>query len=143
MTDISKLLPHRGTARMLERVESWSDAEIVALTNTHRAADNPLRCAGRLSAVHLAEYAAQAMALHGALKDRAAGRSPRAALLVAVRDLTLHRDFLDELSGELRVVAVPQVLTASSWQYSFVVTHAGETIASGRVAAIASDVTGS
>ncbi len=51
---------------------------------------NPLRLDGRLGAVHLAEFGAQAMAIHGGLKTVAAGGVPRPALLVSVRDLELQ-----------------------------------------------------
>ena len=62
MTDIASLLPHAGTAVMIERVVSWDEAGIVTATTRHRAADNPLRRDGRLASVHLAEFGAQAMA---------------------------------------------------------------------------------
>ena len=43
MTEISSLLPHAGTARMIERVVSWDEEQILAVTSRHRAVDNPLR----------------------------------------------------------------------------------------------------
>ena len=60
--DIGTLLPHAGTARMIERVVEWDRDSIVTATARHRAADNPLRKDGRLAAVHLAEFGAQTMA---------------------------------------------------------------------------------
>jgi predicted hotdog family 3-hydroxylacyl-ACP dehydratase len=67
------LLPHAGNALMIERVVRWDAREIQVATTRHRAADNPLRRDGRLAAVHLAEFAAQAMALHGGLRSVAVG----------------------------------------------------------------------
>jgi len=135
--DIAELLPHQGTAIMIERVVRWDDEEIQVATTRHRAADNPLRREGRLAGVHLAEFAAQAMAIHGGLKTVAAGATPQAALLVSVRDLSLRRDYIDDLAGELEITARSLLANAGNWQYEFTVRHAGEPIASGRIAAIA------
>ena len=137
VTDIAGLLPHKGTALMIERVVRWDDAEIRVATTRHRAADNPLRRDGRLASVHLAEFAAQAMAIHGGLKTVAAGGTPQPALLVSVRDLSLRRDYLDDLAGELEITARSLLANAGNWQYEFTVHHAGEAIATGRIAAIA------
>jgi predicted hotdog family 3-hydroxylacyl-ACP dehydratase len=137
MNDISSLLPHAGTALMIERVVHFDEAGIVTATTRHRAADNPLRRAGRLAAVHLAEFGAQAMAIHGGLRNRAAGLPMQPALLVSVRDLELTRDFIDDLPGELEVSARALLASPASWQYEFVVMHQGQKLAAGRVAAMA------
>lgn len=138
--DISALLPHRGSARMIDRVEQWDELCIVTSTATHRSAQNPLRKEARLAAIHLVEYGAQTMALHGALRGLEAGKPVAPALLVSVRDLVLHREYLEDLPGDLRIEARSQLVTPASWQYSFEVSHAGERIAAGRVAAMAYDL---
>jgi predicted hotdog family 3-hydroxylacyl-ACP dehydratase len=143
MTDISELLPHRGTARLLERLLHFSDAQILVATATHRSPDNPLLHAGRLASVHLVEYGAQAMALHGALRTIESGGSPRSALLVSVRDFRCSLDYVDQLTFDLEVSARELLSNAASWQYTFEVSHAGVTIASGRVAAMAQALPGS
>lgn len=140
MTDFSGLLPHAGTARMIERVVRWDREHLVATTTRHHAADNPLRQAGRLAGVHLAEFGAQTMAIHGGLLNRADGIAPRPALLVSVRDFHCTRDFIDDLPGELQVTARVLMAGAAGFQYSFDVHHAGELIASGRVAAMVYDL---
>jgi hypothetical protein len=71
------------------------------------------------------------------LLDTAAGREPKPALLVSVRDLELKRDYIDDLDGELEISARVLLAQAGNWQYSFTVTHVGVVIASGRVAAMA------
>jgi predicted hotdog family 3-hydroxylacyl-ACP dehydratase len=136
--DIASLLPHAGTARMIERVLRWDREHIVTATTRHRAVDNPLRKEGRLAAVHLAEFGAQAMAIHGGLLTTADGGVPQPALLVSVRDLVTLRDFIEALDGELEVIARVLLAAAGSFQYSFEVRHDGETLATGRVAAMAS-----
>ena len=137
MSDIGKLLPHAGDSVLIERVVDWSDAEIRVATTLHRSVDNPLRRHGRLAAVHLVEFAAQATALHGALIEQAAGRPPRTALLVSVRDLVLGCEHLEKLDGELEIVARALLVNAQAWQYGFTVLHGGREIASGRIAAMA------
>jgi len=137
MSDIGALLPHAGDSVLIERVVDSNDGEIRVATTLHRSVDNPLRRHGRLGAVHLVEFAAQAMALHGALLDQAAGRAPRAALLVSVRDLVLGCEYLEKLEGELEIVASVLLVNVQSWQYAFSVRHAGREIASGRIAAMA------
>jgi predicted hotdog family 3-hydroxylacyl-ACP dehydratase len=143
MKDISELLPHRGTARLLQRLLHFSEAQVLVATATHRSPDNPLLHAGRLASVHLIEYGAQAMALHGALRTLESGGSPRSALLVSVRDFRCSLDYVDDLAFDLEVSARELLSSAASWQYTFEVSHAGVTIASGRVAAMAHALPGS
>jgi predicted hotdog family 3-hydroxylacyl-ACP dehydratase len=134
---IAALIPHQGAMCLLDRVIEWDKDRIVLATSTHRAADNPLRLDGRLRAVHLCEYGAQAMAVHGGLSAQAEGKTARPGFLVSLRDVKLHLDFIDQLDGELVVSAQRLLESAGSWQYSFEVTHAGETIATGRAAIMA------
>jgi len=96
-----------------------------------------LRLDGRLRAVHLCEYGAQAMAVHGGLSAQAEGKTARPGFLVSLRDVKLLVDFVDQLDGELVVSAQRLLESAGSWQYSFEVTHAGQTLASGRAAIMA------
>ena len=116
---------------LLERIVEWDDTRVVLETSTHRSPANPLRADGKLRAVHLCEYGAQAMAVHGALKS--GGQSPP-GMLVSLRSVTFARDYIDELAGDLRVEAVCLQASASSQQYSFQVMHANGIIAAGRAA---------
>jgi predicted hotdog family 3-hydroxylacyl-ACP dehydratase len=52
---------------LLDEVTGWDTERISCRTSTHRAADNPLRAHGQLGIACGIEYAAQAMAAHGAL----------------------------------------------------------------------------
>ena len=63
---------------LLERIVEWDDERIVLESDTHRSPSNPLRQDNRLRAVHLCEYGAQAMAVHGALQVAASARTRRA-----------------------------------------------------------------
>ena len=62
--EIRTLIPHSDLMCLLDDVMQWDDRSIVCFTNTHRDPANPLRRAGRLSAVHAFEYGAQAAAIH-------------------------------------------------------------------------------
>src|SRR5947208_14023754 len=96
---------------LLDEVLSWDAARIRCRSATHRSADNPLRLHGRLGAACGVEYAAQAMAVHGALVAESvaggtAGSSPpRSGYLAGVRAVTLHVDRLDTIVVPLSVNA--------------------------------------
>lgn len=132
--EIAALIPHQGGMCLLEHIVEWDEARIVLQTMTHLATDNPLRVNGKLRAVHLCEYGAQAMAVHGALKA-APDRAPP-GMLVSLRSVTFARDHIEDLSGPLRIEAVCLQAGQSSQQYSFQILHAGETIAAGRAAVL-------
>ena len=132
--EVAALIPHQGTMCLLERVLEWDARRIVLATATHRFENNPLRAHGRLRALHLCEYGAQAMAVHGGLLARAAGSRAQPGMLVSLRDVRLHRDYIEELPGEIEVEARRLLETASSWQYAFVVRHGSTLLAEGRAA---------
>ena len=129
---IAGLIPHAGAMCLLERIEHWDDSSIVLATGSHRDPANPLAGRSGLRSIHLCEYGAQAMAVHGGLAARARGEHAATGLLVSIRDVALHRDFVHDLEGELRVEARRIHASVSAWQYSFRVTHAGTLIAQGR-----------
>ena len=52
---------------LLDAVLDWDDARITCRATSHADPANPLRADGRLGAANGIEYAAQAMAVHGAL----------------------------------------------------------------------------
>lgn len=133
---VAGLVPHAAGMCLLERVLAWDADRVVAATSTHRRPDNPLRSSGRLRAVHLCEYGAQAMAVHGGLLAAADGGRAPAGVLVSLRDVVLEADFVDHLPGELQVEAARLHGTPGSWQYRFVVRHEGRELASGRAAVV-------
>ncbi len=52
---------------LLDAVRDWSAEAITCTATSHTDPANPLRADGRLGAANGIEYAAQAMAIHGAL----------------------------------------------------------------------------
>lgn len=135
-TDIASLIPHQAGMCLLERIVDSNDDRIVLETDTHRSAANPLRREDRLRAIHLCEYGAQALAVHGALRSRAAGAPPSAGMLVSLRSVTFTVDFIEDLPGSLRVEATCLQASPTSLQYSFRITHAGAVLAEGRAAVV-------
>jgi predicted hotdog family 3-hydroxylacyl-ACP dehydratase len=90
---------------LLDRVLSWDSHAIVCVSSSHRAPDNPLRARGRLGAACAIEYAAQAIAVHGALLRPDPGSPPGVGLLASAREVELLVSRLDDLSGDLQVSA--------------------------------------
>jgi predicted hotdog family 3-hydroxylacyl-ACP dehydratase len=121
---------------LLERVLEWDMDSIRLATDTHRSTDNPLRREDRLRAIHLCEYGAQAMAVHGALQAQAGGGAAAPGMLVSLRSVNLACDYVDQLPGSLLVEAQCLQATAASLQYTFRVSHAGELLAAGRAAVV-------
>ena len=101
---IAGLIPHSGAMCLLDGVVQWDADRILCMSRSHRAVDNPLRADGGLPAVCGVEYAAQAMAVHGALAGKAGGR-PRTGYLASLRDVVCRRGRLDDLEGDLVVEA--------------------------------------
>ena len=121
---------------LLERIVAWDEREITIATTTHASPQNPLRCKGRLRAIHLCEYGAQAMAVHGGLIARAVGSTVEAGMLVSLRDVVLSVDTIDGLEGELLIEASLLLGGPAGRQYEFRVTHRGAELARGRAAVI-------
>lgn len=129
---IAALVPHAGSMCLLERVIAWDDAGVTLATTTHRDPANPLARDGRLRAIHLCEYGAQAMAVHGGLTARARGERAQPGMLVSLRDVVLACDVVQDLDGELIVEATRVHAGGTAWQYDFRVAHAGRRLAQGR-----------
>ena len=128
--DIARRIPHQGRMCLLERVTSWDAERITCEATSHLDADNPLRAHGRLGAACGIEYAAQAMAVHGALvaeMQAASPGPPKAGYLVSVRDVALHVARLDDLGMALTLRAERSSGNAASILYGFTV-HAGDAL---------------
>jgi len=120
---------------LLDAVVDWSENAISCRAVSHTDPANPLRAADRLGAATGIEYAAQAMAIHGALLAGNDG-TPRQGYLTSVRSVTLHVDRLDNLSGPLDVQAERLSGDANNILYQFSVDHAGRCLIEGRAAVV-------
>ena len=119
---------------LLDEVIEWSPAGIRCRTATHRSAGNPLRARGELGAACAIEYAAQAMALHGALLAPGVAPTPRAGMLASTRGVTLNVARLDDVPGELIVSASYVHGDAAMVLYGFAVSSAAAVLVTGRAA---------
>jgi predicted hotdog family 3-hydroxylacyl-ACP dehydratase len=107
---------------LLDEVMEWDAQHIRCRSGTHRLPDHPLRSQGRLGIACGIEYAAQAMAVHGALaggaladgasaggvlagtagEGRPAGKGrSEAGFLAGLRDVRLHVLRLDDIESDL------------------------------------------
>ena len=145
---IEQHIPHKGRMCLLDEVLSWDARRIRCRSATHRVSDNPLRSHGRLGAACGIEYAAQAMAVHGALVAASAplastmSRSVRGSLgpgvgyLAAVRDVTLYVARLDDLPADLIAHAERVTGDGRSVLYEFSVWSAERPLLKGRATVV-------
>ena len=118
---IARRIPHQGRMCLLERLVSWSPQQIHCAAVSHAQADNPLRSAGGLLSPCAIEYAAQAMALHGALLAPAEA-GPEPGYLASVRSVRLAVPRLDPIAGALQVRAERLAGEAKQLLYRFEVS---------------------
>lgn len=130
---IAARIPHQGSMCLLDAVLAWDSGQIHCRASSHRQPDNPLRAAARLGAACGIEYAAQAMAVHGALLAPA-GAPPRPGYLASVRSVQLAVDRLDDLAQDLDIVAERLSGDENNILYHFRVEYAGDLLLSGRAA---------
>lgn len=132
---IAARIPHQGNMCLLDAVTEWSTEHIVCRALSHTEPANPLRTSGRLGSANGIEYAAQAMAVHGALVA-GADAAPRQGYLTSVRSVSLHTARLDDLDGPLAVRAERLSGDASNVLYRFTVSHGERCLLEGRAAVV-------
>ena len=139
---IEARIPHQGRMCLLDEVIDWNDHHIRCRTGTHRALDNPLRAYERLGIASGIEYAAQAMALHGALASAAPGGSASAAaasrvgLLASVRDVRLHVLRLDDIESDLLCEAIRLAGDKLTALYEFTLRDKDKSLLGGRASVV-------
>ena len=124
-------LPHQGAMNLLDAIVEWDDSCVRAVARNQRALDHPLRRGGELPSVCGIEYGAQAAAAHGALVSR---MPSGAGVLASVRNVVMHADRLDDVPGDLDVLAERLGGDESGVLYRFEVASAGRVLVEGRVA---------
>ncbi|MBL8539262.1 MAG: 3-hydroxylacyl-ACP dehydratase [Betaproteobacteria bacterium] len=130
---IASHIPHQGEMCLIDEVVEWDAHSIVCRTLTHRDPSNPLRSRDRLPAVSGIEYAAQSMAIHGALLSAAA--TPP-GYLASVRGVRLLVDRLDDLPGDVLVCARRVSGDAVTILYEFDLRSSERALMSGRAAVV-------
>lgn len=131
------LIPHRGAMSLLDSVLAWDDTRIHLSAFSHRDPDNPLRSDGQLRALHLCEYGAQAMAVHGGLLARREhGGKAMPGVLASLREVEFAVERIDDIDGPLTVVAHKKIAGSGGWLYEFEVNAGARWLARGRVSVI-------
>jgi len=126
------LIPHAGSMCLLDNVLDWNETEIRCSATSHIDTANPLRNGGRLASVHLLEYGAQAMAVHGGLLALESGSTVPPGYLAALRNVILHLDYIDDAVSPLIVHARLLASLSTSFMYHFTITAANASLASAR-----------
>jgi predicted hotdog family 3-hydroxylacyl-ACP dehydratase len=127
---IAARIPHHGTMCLLDRVQEWDAARVLCCAVNHRDPKNPLRAHGRLAAACGIEYAAQAMAVHGALL--AQDTPQRQGYLASVRGVQLHVGRLDDIDADLSAEAVRFGGDDNTILYDFSLRADGRILVEGR-----------
>jgi predicted hotdog family 3-hydroxylacyl-ACP dehydratase len=136
-TWIERNIPHHGRMCLLDEVVEWDERHIRCRSATHRLLDHPLRSQGRLGAACGVEYAAQAMAAHGALSsDTARGGRPEAGFLASLRDVRLYVPRLDDVQADLVCDAALVAGDHGTALYEFAVSSGAQLLLSGRAAVV-------
>jgi predicted hotdog family 3-hydroxylacyl-ACP dehydratase len=137
---IEARIPHQGRMCLLDEVIAWDARHIRCSTGTHRALDNPLRSHDRLGIACGIEYAAQAMALHGALSSAApgaaAGAAARVGLLASVRDVRLHVSRLDDIESDLLCEVTHVAGDNLTALYEFILRDKDNSLLTGRASVV-------
>ncbi len=132
---IAARLPHAGAMCLLDGVLDWGPSHVLCSADNHRRPDHPLRQFGRLGAACGVEYAAQAMAVHGALLAPAQG-PVRPGMLVSARGVELHVPRLDDIQAPLLVRAERLQAGDGLLMYGFSLRAAGRLLLEGRASVL-------
>jgi predicted hotdog family 3-hydroxylacyl-ACP dehydratase len=133
---IEQHIPHQGNMCLLDRVEAWNDDVISCRAVSHHQNANPLRTHGQLAAVCGIEYAAQAMAVHGALLAPQESTTVKFGYLVSVRGAQLYVPRLDDIGAELEIEASCITRSENNLLYQFSIRAAGKLLLEGRATVI-------
>lgn len=133
--DIAKLIPHSGTMCLLHGIVECDTQHIRCISSSHRDHHNPLRADNELAALCGIEYAAQAMAAHGAWIGQTGSR-PRAGYLTSVRDVICHTMRLDTLQQDLIIDAEKIMGDETHVIYQFTLSAGLDQIMRGRASVV-------
>lgn len=139
---IAARIPHSYDMCLLDGVLAADQQQITCTTGTHRALDNPLRHRDRLGALCAIEYAAQAIAVHGAvsmqqaMEQQATQQRPQSGYLTSARNVVLHVAYLDDIDDDLQIQAQRISGDAVTVLYNFSVSSSSKLLAEGRAAVV-------
>lgn len=121
---------------LLDSVKTWDETSIRCTATSHRNTDNPLRAHGLLGIACGIEYAAQAMAIHGALSALVDSPRPKVGYLVSVRGVNMYATCLDDIATDLWVNAICIMANENNMLYEFSVSANEHVLLEGRAAVV-------
>ena len=111
---IAQLIPHHGDMSLLARVNTFDAQSVVCGV----------------------EYAAQAMAVHGALSSQKNAPQPRGGRLASVRSVDIFVARLDTVQEDLDVQATLLMNDEKSMMYEFTVSASSQILLQGKATVI-------
>ena len=136
VAQIAQLIPHHGDMSLLASVNKFDAHSIHCSAKSHRFPTNPLRENRMLHAVCGVEYAAQAMAVHGALSSQKNAPQPRGGRLASVRSVDIFVARLDTVQEDLDVQATLLMNDEKSMMYEFTVSASSQILLQGKATVI-------
>lgn len=85
--DINRLIPHDGDMCLWDSVIAFDESTIQCRTQRHLSQTHPLKTKGRLSKLHLIEFGAQSIAIHGGLLHQQTLKIPRPGYLASLKNI--------------------------------------------------------
>jgi predicted hotdog family 3-hydroxylacyl-ACP dehydratase len=128
-------IPHQGSMCLLDEILKFDQVKLSARSVSHRSAGHPLAVAGHLGIACGIEYAAQAMAVHGALQAADAAR-PAAGFLAALRQVRFFATTLDDIEGDIICEVTQLVGDLGSALYEFSLSAFGRRLLEGRATVV-------
>lgn len=132
---IAELLPHGPSMQLVDKVISCSPDKIHCQSVNHNSPEHPLKEAGRLPAMALVEYGAQAAAIHAAICQTGVG-GPGEGYIGAIKDLELNCQRLESIEGPIDLYADCELASVNGAIYRFSAQASGSCLATGRLTLI-------
>jgi predicted hotdog family 3-hydroxylacyl-ACP dehydratase len=133
---IASHIPHQGDMCLLAHVQAWDALNISCCASSHRLKTNPLRSGQQLGIASGIEYAAQAMAIHGALSASKNQPAPKVGYLVSVRGVNMHVARLDDIAADLLIQATCIMANENNMLYEFKLSADENILLAGRAAVV-------
>ncbi len=131
---IARLVPHHGAMCLLGEVLEYDENAIACRATSHRDPANPLRTPAGLPAIMGVEYAAQGVAVHGALTENSS--SAKKGYLAALRDVVCSVERLDTQDDDLVVRTTRVAAESGRLLYDFRIEAGGRELLKGRLSVV-------
>lgn len=124
---------------LLTAVEYWDAERIECRGVATEDPAHPLRHGGLVAPVHAIEYAAQAIAVHGALTAEAGDTAARPGMIANVRDVQWPHTATALADGPPGISCTAESVAPRFCRYAFVVTDGAGDSVTGRIMIVFGD----